>query len=183
MDMYLRILATLIPLVVSTSAYAQWQATVVEDAFDGDQHMALVADYGGYGVGFRCTDRYDLTLFYGTPETVTENLPEISNLSTLAVIVDSAEPITLTTSADQWGEDKLRFISSDARVQEIAFDAIEAQKRFAITAKILGKNFHSRVFTANGSGKAIKSVLKKCGIILTADSPPKADDPKIEKKP
>jgi hypothetical protein len=159
-------------------AHAQWAYTKKDDAFDGDQHIAIAADgYSGYFVGFRCSNESDLALIYGTPEKHDGDITDgLSKLSKLAVIIDKTPAVQFDVVLDKWDDDKLRFISTDEGVNALLFQAAKAKRRFAVAVQAMGQNFHSKSFETSGSTRALGVLIKECELSPDEQASSDADD-------
>lgn len=157
----------------SSSVRAQWINTVAEDAFNGDQQIAMIPDVAaGYFFGFRCSNADDLAMIFGTPETSSGHEGSVASMTKMMVIIDGEPARSFDVSIDTWGENKFRFNADSVEVSNVILAVGKAKRRVAVAIDLLGKKYHSRVFKLNGSGRAVDKLVKSCEIEAYDDTEP-----------
>lgn len=166
---------------MTAPANADWIHQKNEDPFNGDQHIALGADFSGFTVAFRCTSQHDLTLMLIMPDKPDAAL--IQNLNMLgpkiAVIVDNQPKVEFKAEADQTPDgDNLRFEAKDESVANVAASVAGAARRVAVAGMVNGKAVETHTFDVDGSTRAVGALIKGCNVKPEDDTPEasKSDD-------
>jgi hypothetical protein len=162
----------LITMLLASAAHAQWVVTKEDDAFEGDLHIAGAFEGLGYGVGFRCRDGQAPDLVFMTPEDA--DAAALQGMAMLGprilVVIDDDAKVGLGADLDVNAvTGRLMASSSDPNVASLLFRARSAKRRFAVALEVAGKLFHSKSFSAKGSGRALGSLAQSCN--LQAPSP------------
>lgn len=149
---------------VASAGGGLWGYHKEEDAFEGDQHIAMVTDFSEVA-GFRCKDADDLVLMYVTMQKPSDDLTEgfKTTNNQLFLIVDNNEKMEFQAEVDETPQgDKYRFISLGGDVEKAVRMAVAAKKRFAIAAAINGHIASSRTFGMAGSTKSLNKLVQGC---------------------
>ncbi|WP_024275984.1 hypothetical protein [Hyphomicrobium sp. 802] len=166
---------------MTAPASADWIHQKSEDPFNGDQHIALGADFSGFTVAFRCTSQQDVTLMLIMPDKPDPVM--ILGLNTLgpkiAVIVDDQPKVEFEAEADQTPDgDNLRFEAKNESIANVAASVAGASRRVAVAGVINGKAAETHTFDVDGSTRAVSALIKGCNLKPEDDTPEasKSDD-------
>lgn len=169
MPRWLAIFAGTFIAAAAMPAAAQWMHQRSEDPFQGDTHLAMGIDLGGYMVAFRCIKPDDLSLIFVVPERPDDETTALVRAAgpTIAVIVDDRPKVELAATLNQTPDgDNYRFevAGKPDEVAQLARAAAEASRRVAVAAFVLGKVVHQKTFRATGSTRALGALVKGCGL-------------------
>jgi len=159
----MRFLIALTLIATSTAARAEWRASKLEDAFNGDQMMAITLDFSGYAVAFRCSSAEDLALVFITPEKGDAETTQLNSLGPqLVAIVDDQPKVTLDAEVDVTADYILRLTSEQDEVAALLKAVSGAKRRFAMGIQIMDKTMHTKTFDVNGSRRALQKLVETC---------------------
>lgn len=161
------VFAAFFTLVWAGAALAQWVITKEDDAFEGDLHMALSAEWGGYMAGFRCREGKPPSFVYMTPESAeTSSIEMMQRMPpSIVVVVDDQPRLTIGTEIEANATTgKLTAITFEPEVVEVIFAAKNAKKRVAFGLEFMGKVYHSKSFSPTGTTKALGGLIERCKI-------------------
>lgn len=172
----MRMLISIVMIAAGSSVvHADWAHSMTEDPFQGDAHVAVAVEPGsGYAAGFRCIVGQDaeLSFIFMTPEKM-EDVRALSAMPIkLLVIVDDQPKVELEGTADTVGDaDHLRIYSKDPAVSGLIKAALDAKRRLAVAAEMVGQIFHSHTFSMRGSTRAISEFTSGCKLPLQPQAP------------
>ena len=151
--------------LVASQASAQWYFDSQGGAFDdAPLNIAITGDsYGNYGFGFRCRNKDDLEVVFGTPEQIDADAAKnISMLEPeLKIRVDDGEVHSIPiTAVSQNGE-----LAAFGTVSvDVVNEVNAANRRVAVVISMLSEQFHETEFNVSGSTTVTSDLISACGL-------------------
>ena len=150
-------------------AAAQWMHLQGEDDpfAGGVEHTSMTLARHGEIIGFRCTSAKDLAfLFVSTEKPQADHVALMSLLTARLLVIIADEPqreyvALIDTTPDG---DRYRFTALARTLPELVKAAGAAKRRLAVAVEIKGERVHSAAVNVRGSGRAIRQLVKGCGL-------------------